>query len=95
MKIIIDIPEGQEDVVLDAFADPGDSGRSEEVVTRKVTQIIALQVLQTSGRKAAQEAVNEQKAMVEAAFGVDLPAPQHGQPGPQGQLGGPSTRQSG
>lgn len=83
MKITIDIPAGQEDAVLDAFADPGDDGRSDAVVKRKLTEVIVMAVASRAGQTAAREAAAAEKAAVEEAFGVTLPERQRGPQRPQ------------
>lgn len=72
MQITIDIPKGQEDAVLDAFA--GDAPRSEETVTAKLTEIVAVTVAGHRARAAQREAAQSAADEVGAAFGVDVNA---------------------
>jgi hypothetical protein len=97
MRITIDIPQSQEEAVLDAFADPGENGRSEAVVVRKILEGIAATITQQgeidlarTGRDATLTAIANHRAAMAAEFGLDrIPGPPPGGPpgGPPGNRG--------
>jgi hypothetical protein len=76
VQITIDIPAGQEDAVLDAFADGDD--RSEEAAARKVTELVGAAVIRHAASAAAREAARERQEAVAGAFGIDLSEQQRG-----------------
>lgn len=90
MKITINIPPSQEEVVLDAFA--SSEGRSEAIVESKVKEIVADIVAEHSAaiasaqaRASMRDVIQSKRDEVASDFGVTLPDPRRGPPGAPGR----------